>query len=151
MAISMRAGGSWRDPIGIYGRVSGSWRLIKDVYVRAGGSWRRVGGAMSGASATGGSGYCVFWPPDTSCTPTASATAYPIGGYPPFTYQWEVVRDDAWVSHGSTTSKTLQMSSPGPVTGLRYADVRCRVGDATGATYWTNTVTVSFQSERGGM
>lgn len=144
MAVGMRAGGSWRDPIGIYGRAGGSWRLIKNVYARAGGSWRRVGGAMSGASASGNSGVCVYWPPDTSCIATATVTAHPIGGYPPFTYQWEME------GHGTVvgaTSKTYSISGSPPF--IMYYTLRCRVRDTSGATFWTNWVTVSLQADDG--
>ncbi|HEY0818125.1 MAG TPA: hypothetical protein VGD46_05055 [Rhizobacter sp.] len=141
----------WKTCKSVWAFAAGAWRRCAGVWVVAGGAWQRIGGNLQSASAGGGGNQqCFYFPPSSGCTAVATFTAYPQGGWQPFSYQWYIVSQSGSPSIGATNGQTLTVSKFGNrFSGGANVTAYCVVTDVTGAQAATNQVSAHLQSEDG--
>lgn len=151
MPLHAKHAGVWKVAKAAFAKHAGVWKSMVGVWAKRNGAWSQLGGALSGASASDSDGSCVYFPPQSGCTSEGTATAYPINGWAPFTYQWYVVAKTTYVDMYDLTSKTCRAAQFQSWHYVGYADVYCVVTDATGAQATTNTVRINLQQTDGNL
>ena len=142
--MRVRDEGVWRDVVRARVYVEGAWRELNEVQAREDNAWviaaefvddlsLSISPQFAGAVRVG-SGFAV----------TDAATATPIGGRGPFTYQWERV-SGVFAGISAPQSASTQFSFFLPPVSFLEGIYSCTVTDSLGSVA-SDTVNVTFES-----
>lgn len=153
MSIKIRRGGEWVEPSKCKIRQAGTWREIKQIQVYSGGAWRIVANFTGSSGGSGGEFDLNVNP--TSINDTSAGSFHqtdliqvtPDGGVSPYTYEWEVVSQDAGPTYSFTAGNKAKtrLNANGVTVGTFHVAVQCTATDSLGSEAVCDPVTITIR------